>query len=148
MKDKVRIGVIGAGQIGTAHLNGYSLIPEVQVVAVSDLFEKKVTTAKEKFSIPDGYADFRDLLKRDDIDAVDVCVHNNKHAPIAIAALEAGKNVWCEKPMAGTFRDAHNMFQAAKKAGRKLHIQMDTVFCIESRGARKLIAEGALGKIY
>jgi predicted dehydrogenase len=148
MKDKVRVGVIGAGQIGTHHLTTYAQIPQAQVVAVSDLFPAKVDAARQKFAIADGYADFRELLKRDDIDAVDVCVHNNKHAPIAMAALAAGKDVFCEKPMAGTFRDADNMLQAARKAGRKLHIQMDSIFTPETHAARRLIGDGQLGRIY
>jgi predicted dehydrogenase len=148
MKDKIRVGIIGAGQIGTSHLNQYSQIPQAQVVAVSDLFADKVEAAKQKFGVADGYADFRELLKRDDIDAVDVCVHNNKHAPIVIATLEAGKHAYCEKPMAGTFRDAANMFDAARKTGRRLHIQMDTVFSAETRAAKRLIDEGRLGNIY
>ncbi len=148
MKDKIRVGVIGTGQIGTSHLTQYGKIPEAQVVAVSDLFPEKVEAAKQKFGVADGYADFHELLKRDDIDAVDVCVHNNKHAPIAIAAMQAGKHVFCEKPMAGAYRDASNMFDAARKTGRKLHIQMDTVFSPETRAAKRLIDEGRLGKIY
>jgi predicted dehydrogenase len=148
LKDKIRIGVIGTGQIGTHHLSQYSQIPQAQVVAVSDLFAPKVEAARQKFAVPDGYSDFRELLRRDDIDAVDVCVHNNKHAPLAIAALQAGKDVYCEKPMAGAYRDAENMFQAAGKAGRRLHIQMDTVFAPETRAAKRLIEEGQLGRIY
>jgi hypothetical protein len=83
--------------------------------------------AKRTFSIPNGYNDFKDLLHRDDIDAVDVCAHNNKHAPITIAAFKAGKHVYCEKPIAGSLRDAEQMLQAAEKFDRKLHIQMGTL---------------------
>lgn len=148
MQKAVRIGLIGAGQIGNVHLKNYSRIPEAQVVAVADLFPDKVEAARENFEIPDGYADFRKLLARDDIDAVDVCVHNNKHAPIAIAALKAGKHVYCEKPMAGTYRDAEDMLQAARDSGRMLHIQMATLYEPEARAARRLIDDGHLGKIY
>ncbi len=148
MGSSLRIGIIGAGQIGTSHLNRYREIPQVSVVAVSDLFPEKVQAAKDRFGVPDGYADFRELLRRDDIDAVDVCVHNNKHAPIAIAALEAGKHVYCEKPMAGTYCDAEAMAAAARRAQRHLSIQMTTLFSPESRGAKRLIDEGLLGRIY
>ncbi|MBN2449702.1 MAG: Gfo/Idh/MocA family oxidoreductase [Lentisphaeria bacterium] len=148
MSECIRVGVIGAGQIGTSHLNKYRDIPQARVVAVSDLFPAKIATAKERFGIADGYEDFQDLLAREDIDAVDVCVHNNKHAPIAMAALAAGKNVYCEKPMAGTYRDAESMFQAARKHGRRLSIQMGTVFSQESRAAKRIVDEGHLGRIY
>jgi len=140
--------MIGAGQIANSHMKRYESIPEAEIVAVSDLFPEKMAKAQETYGIPDAYDDFRDLLARDDIDSVDVCVHNNKHAPITIAALEAGKHVYCEKPMAGTYRDAENMFAAAQKNGKKLNIQMNTVFSPESRAAKRLIDDGNLGKLY
>ena len=148
MHKPIRIGLIGAGQIGNIHLKNYSQIPEVRVIAVADLSPEKVEAARREYDIPDGYADFQDLLARDDIDAVDVCVHNNKHAPLAIAALRAGKHVYCEKPMAGTYRDAEDMIQAAREHSRMLHIQMGTLYGAEVRAAHRLIADGHLGKIY
>ena len=148
MQKPVRIGLIGAGQIGNQHLKTYSQIPEVEVVAVADLFPEKVAAARQNYEIADGYADFQELLARDDIDAVDVCVHNNKHAPISIAALKAGKHVYCEKPMAGTYRDAESMIETARAVGRMLHIQMATLYDPEARAARRLIEDGHLGKIY
>jgi predicted dehydrogenase len=148
MTDTIRVGIIGVGQIGTAHLNNYAKIPEAEVVAAADLFPEKLERACTNFGIPDGYGDFRDLLARDDIDAVDVCVHNNKHAPLTIAALEAGKHVFCEKPMAGTYRDAESMYLTAQKTGCRLAIQMNTVFSLQSRAARKLIEDGHLGNVY
>ncbi|MBC8101620.1 MAG: Gfo/Idh/MocA family oxidoreductase [Cytophagales bacterium] len=148
MNEPLRIGLIGAGQIGTSHLKTYGQIPEVRVVAVSDLSPEKVETARRDFGIADGYADFQSLLARDDIDAVDVCVHNNKHAPVAIAALKAGKHVYCEKPMAGTYRDAADMLQASRDSDRMLHIQMATLYGPEARAAQRIVRDGHLGKIY
>ncbi len=148
MADKVRIGIIGVGQIGTAHLRQYAEIPAAEVVAVADLFPERRARAGANFGVPHQYADYRELLARDDIDAVDVCVHNNKHAPLTIAALEAGKHVYCEKPMAGTYRDAESMFLAAQRTGRMLSIQMNTVFSLETRAARRIIDDGHLGRIY
>jgi predicted dehydrogenase len=129
-------------------MNQYKGMPQVRMAAVSDLFPEKIKRAQDNFGIPHGYADFRELLKRDDLDAVDVCVHNNKHAPIAIAALAAGKHVYCEKPMAGTYRDAEDMYKAARKHKRKLSIQMTTLFSVESRAAKRLIDDGQLGRVY
>ena len=148
MKEPIRIGLIGAGQIGNQHLTNYSRIPEVKVVAVADLFPEKVEAARQNFGIPDGYADFQEILARDDIDAIDVCVHNNKHAPLTIAALKAGKHVYCEKPMAGTYYDAAEMLDVAREQGRMLHIQIATLYEAETRAARRLIEDGHLGKIY
>jgi predicted dehydrogenase len=148
LKDKARIGIIGVGQIGTNHLIAYKDIPEVEVVAAADLFPEKLVAAKERFGIRDTYADFRKLLARDDLDAVDVCVHNNKHAPLTIAVLESGKHAYCEKPMAGTYRDAEDMLAAARKQGHMLHVQMATLYRPETRAARRIIDEGHLGRIY
>ena len=116
MSDTIRVGLIGAGQIATHHMTRYKDMPQVKMVAVADLFPEKVKAAQDRFGIPNGYADFKEMLNRDDLDAVDVCVHNNKHAPLTIAALEAGKHVYCEKPMAGTYRDAENMYKAGRLA--------------------------------
>jgi predicted dehydrogenase len=148
MKDAVRIGVIGAGQIGTHHLTTYRDIPEAEVVAVADLIPERLEAARQNFGIEHGYSDFAELLARDDIDSVDVCVHNNKHAPVTIAALQAGKHVYCEKPMAGAFRDAEAMAQKAAACGCKLHVQLATLYTAETRAAKRIIEDGHLGHIY
>jgi len=148
MSDTIKIGFIGVGQIGTNHLRRYQEIPGAEVVAVCDLFPERVKAAQDNFGVPDGYADFREMLKRDDIQAVDVCVHNNKHAPLTIAALEAGKHVFCEKPMAGTYCDAAAMAAAAVKCDRRLNIQINTLFSMETKATKKLIDDGHLGKLY
>ena len=77
-------------------------------------------------NINDRYTKFRELLVRDDIDAVDVCLHNNYHAPATIVALDSGKHVYCKKPIAGAYRDGADMLEAAAYNGRKLHIQLAT----------------------
>jgi predicted dehydrogenase len=79
---------------------------------------------------------------------VDVCLHNNFHAPVTIAALEAGKHVYCEKPMAGAYVDAVAMLEAARACGKKLSIQLATLYSKETKVAKKLINEGRLGRIY
>jgi predicted dehydrogenase len=146
---KPRVAVIGNGQIGTAHLNRWKELADVaELVAVCDIKPDVLDRAATNFNVPDKYLAFRDVLKRDDIDAVDVCVHNNLHPGITIAALEAGKHVYCEKPMAGTFCDAKAMRDTARRVGKKLHIQMDTLFAPETRVAKVLIDEGRLGQLY
>lgn len=145
---KIRLGIIGVGQIGKSHLNTYSKIEDAEVVAASDVNAAELRTVAEQFKIPHTYSSFRDLLKRDDIEAVDVCLHNNLHAPVTLAALEAGKNVYCEKPMAGAYADAKAMFDAARECGHKLSIQLSTLFAPETKVARRLIDEGRLGRLY
>ncbi len=146
--DKVRIGVIGVGQIGKLHLENYQKIDSVEVVAVTDADLGEAGRVRERFGIADLCPDARGLLARDDIDAVDVCLHNNLHMPYTCAALEAGKHVYCEKPMAGAYCDAETMLNTAKKTGKMLAIQLATLFSLETRAARALIEAGRLGKVF
>jgi predicted dehydrogenase len=145
---KIRIGVIGTGQIGQAHIEKYSKIPGAEVVAVCNTTEEKARHVAELHSIPEVYTDYRKLLERDDLDAVDVCLHNTLHASVSIAAMRAGKHVYCEKPIAGTYRDGKMMLQTAKETGRRLHIQLYTLFQKETKAAKTLIDDGLLGRIY
>ncbi len=146
--DKPRIGVIGVGQIGKYHLDNYQKIGKATVVAIADVNAVELARVAGQYAIPHTYANFRDLLKRDDIDAVDVCLHNNFHAPITIAALRAGKHVYCEKPMAGAYVDALAMAEAAKATGKMLNVQLTTLFAKETRAAKRLIDDGQLGALY
>ncbi len=145
---KVRVGVIGTGQIGKSHIKRYSEIAGAEMVAVADINLAEAQSVADKYKIPNVYQDFRKLLDRDDIEAVDVCLHNNLHMPVTVAALEAGKNVYCEKPMAGSYVDALKMHDTAKALGRKLSIQLASLFTNETKAARELIAAGEIGKIY
>ena len=147
-QEKVRVGVIGVGQIGKQHLKSYQSVEGAEVVAVADINESEAQRAGEEFGVPNVYADFREMLGRDDIEAVDVCLHNNFHCPMTVAALEAGKNVYCEKPMAGSFRDAQTMFDTARERNLQLHIQLGTLYSPAVRAAKKLIDAGELGEVY
>jgi predicted dehydrogenase len=146
--DKIRIGMIGVGQIGKAHLRRYAEIPAAQIVALADVDAAEGQRVSETFGIPNVYTDFHEMLKRDDLDAVDVCLHNNYHMPATVAALEAGKHVYCEKPMAGTYIDAETMYKTAQATGKKLSIQLSTLFSKETKAAHYLIQQGQLGKVY
>ncbi|MGM0401553.1 MAG: Gfo/Idh/MocA family protein [Chloroflexota bacterium] len=148
MDEKVRIGIIGTGQIGKHHLRTYQGIPEAEVVAACDLREDELERVAEAFDIPSTYTDYHEMLRRDDIHSVDVCVHNRLHRPVTIDALEAGKNVYCEKPMSWTYRDARAMYDTAEELGRMLHIQLSTLYQPSTRAAKRLIDEGHLGELY
>ncbi|MCX7681875.1 MAG: Gfo/Idh/MocA family oxidoreductase [Anaerolineae bacterium] len=149
MGDKVRIGIIGVGQIGKHHLDIYrKQVPDAEIVAIADINEQELDRVAEMYGIPYKYTDFRKLLERDDIEAVDVCLHNNLHMPVTVAAFEAGKHVYCEKPMAGSYRDAAVMLQKARELDRKLLIQLRDIFVPETKAARAIIEAGLLGKPY
>jgi len=148
MGEKVRIGVIGVGQIGKHHLRNYQNIADAEIVAIADIDEAEAERVSGVFDIPNVYTDFRDLLARGDIEAVDVCLHNNFHMPMTVAALEAGKHVYCEKPMAGAYIDAVEMYDTAQGLGLKLSIQLNTLYSKETKAARWLIDNGSLGQPY
>jgi predicted dehydrogenase len=148
MGEKTRVGVIGVGQIGKAHLGRYAQIESVEVVAIADINEAEANRVSAMYGIDNVYTSFRELLKRGDIEAVDVCLHNNLHMPVTVAALEAGKHVYCEKPMAGAYIDAEKMYRTAQETGRKLSIQLNTLYAKETKATKALIDEGLLGKVY
>ena len=144
----IRMGLIGTGQRGGHHLEDYQHVAGAEVVAVADINEALAQRVAAQFKIPNVYTDYHDLLRRDDIEAVDICLHNNLHRPVTVAAMEAGKHVFCEKPMAGSYTDAKIMYDTAQALGRKLAIQLFTLFKPETRAAKLLIDAGYLGELY
>ena len=148
MSNDIRIGVVGVGQIGNLHVGAYAKIDGANVVAAADINEAELKRVAQQHNIPHTYTDFRELVNRDDIDAVDVCLHNNFHMPVTVAALQAGKHVYCEKPMAGSYADALKMYETARTCGRKLSIQLATLHYAETKFAKNLITGGRLGRVY
>ncbi|WP_221566808.1 Gfo/Idh/MocA family protein [Alkalihalobacillus sp. TS-13] len=146
--ETIKVGIIGIGIIGKQHLEFYSKIPGAEVIAAADINGSELDRVAEKYNIAYKYTDFRKMLERDDLDAVDVCLHNNYHAPVTIEALQAGKHVYCEKPIAGSYLDGSDMLQMAQQYGKKLHIQLSNLYLRETKAAKVLIEEGKLGKIF
>ena len=147
-KELVRVGVIGCGEIGSRHIQGYRKMAGVEVVAVADISAKARKAGAELAGTKLAFKDFRELLALKEVQAVDVCLHNNFHAPISIAAMKAGKDVYCEKPMAGSYIDALAMYREARKRRRKLAIQLALLFDQETKVAKHLVDSGVLGKPY
>jgi predicted dehydrogenase len=148
--EKIKIGVIGCGVIARAtHGPDYrKLGGKAEIVAACDIVRDKLDSYAGQFDIKKRYSTIADLLDDDEIQAVDICLHNNMHAPVAIEAMRRGKDVYCEKPMAGSYADALAMLEAAGKYGRKLHIQLAMIYNSSSFVAKRLIDNGDLGKIY
>ena len=147
-ENRTRIGIIGVGQIGKGHVRKYQDMPHVEIAAIADINEAEAKRVAAENGIARVYTDFRELLARDDIQAVDVCLHNNFHMPATVAALEAGKHVFCEKPMAGAYIDAERMLTTARECGLMLSIQNREYFTNETKAAKALIDGGYLGKLY
>lgn len=125
MEKKLRVGIIGCGGIANGkHMPNIAKIPEAEMVAFCDLIPERAEKAKADYGTPEAkvYSDYKELLKDGTIDVVHVCTPNRSHSFITIDALEAGKNVMCEKPMAKTVEEARAMVEAAKRTGKKLTI--------------------------
>jgi predicted dehydrogenase len=148
MSGPLRVGVVGLGWAGQQHLAAYHSHPDTEVVALAGLEDGPRAKLARKYGIEHAVADWKDLMKVKDLDAVSVCVPTFLHAPIAIAALKRGAHVLCEKPMALDGTEAARMVRAARKADRVL----DVAFNHRQRGdiqrLKALIDEGRLGRPY
>ena len=145
---EVRIGLIGAGVQMHSHMRSWATIPGVKIVAASDTNEAKLNDFCDQYNIEHRYVDYREMLMRDDIEAVDVVVHNNLHLPLSVEVMRAGKHCYCEKPMAGSFNDAVTMAKASKALGKMLHIQLNRIYDRGTVLAKEYIEAGRLGRIY
>lgn len=155
---EIRVGIIGAGTISHRHMNVYTHIQQhaaqlgftAKVVACAEIIPERLKAWGAKYGISEEnlYTDFRQMLLRDDIDTIDVCTFHNLHTPLSVLAMKAGKDVYCEKPSAASYRDAKLAIDAAAALGRKFQIQLSTLMTPQTRKARKMIREGQLGDIY
>lgn len=144
----LRAGVIGCGEIGQrGHIPGFKEAG-VDVVAVCDTNIGRARETADKFNIANAYGHFGELLADDDIDLVSIGLPNALHAPVSIAALQAGKHVLCEKPMSITSADAEAMIDASKRAGKLLSINQHMRFDGTSLAMRDAAANGTFGKVY
>jgi predicted dehydrogenase len=146
MSEKLKAAVIGTG-MGRYHMEGYANNPNVDLVAICDLNEPEAKEMAGRFGAREVYTDWEKMLTHP-FDLVSVATPNYLHAPMAVAALETGANVLCEKPMATRFEDAESMVAAAERTGRILQIDMSLRYGARARWIRHLTEEGALGHVY
>jgi predicted dehydrogenase len=146
----VRIGIIGTGGIARSrHLPAYSELDTAELTAICDVSQESVDLAGEKFNVsPENrYTDYRELLKRDDIDAVDVCTPNQVRLEPVLAACEAGKHVLVQKPMARSIEEANQMIDAAKRAGVTLGVIYMRRFSPTQALVKRLLDSGVIGRV-
>lgn len=151
MVRKVRVGIIGCGGIANQkHLPGLSKIKEVELVAFCDIIREKAEKTATKFGVESAavYEDYKELLADDSIEVIHVCTPNRSHSFITIDALESGKHVMCEKPMAKTAEEGRMMVEAAKRTGKKLTIGYQNRFRADSQYLHSACEAGDLGEIY
>ena len=149
--DKLRVGIVGCGGIANGkHMPSLAKIDDVEMVAFCDIIEERAKNASEKYGAEGSkvYTDYKELLKDETIDIVHVCTPNRSHSFITIDALESGKHVMCEKPMAKTAKEARDMLDAAKRTGKKLSIGYQNRFTADANYLYKVCRRGDLGEIY
>ena len=148
---KLRIGIIGCGGIANGkHMPSLKKLPTVELVAFCDIIEQRAIDAKAKYGTPDAivYTDYKELLKDETIDVVHVCTPNRSHSFITVDALEAGKHVMCEKPMAINSEEAKKMLDAAARTGKKLTIGYQSRQSMGAKYLKKEAEDGTFGEIY
>lgn len=155
-KKQIRVGLIGTGLMGRIHTNGYKRLadffPEYEYVPVLQACCSRREANAKAFAERWGYAsyetDWRRIIERGDIDAVDICTPNDTHAEIAIAAAKAGKMILCEKPLARTVAEAESMLKAVEEAGVKNTVWYNYRRIPAVTLAKNIVASGKLGKIF
>ena len=120
--EKLKIGIIGVGGISEAHISAYKSNPLVELYAFCDINSERLKQKGQKYGVTRLYTDVEEMVKNEKLDAVSVCTWNCAHAKCSIAALNAGMNVLCEKPMAMNSREAQEMINAAEKNGKLLMV--------------------------
>lgn len=145
----VRVGVLGAGRWAQmAHLPGWARDPRTELVAVCDVDSNLATEAAARFAIPHSATDYREVVQRDDVDVIDVCTPSHTHFELAMAALQAGKHVLCEKPVAFDFRDTLRAAALARSKGLKTKLGFTFRYSPAMLYMKELVDQGFCGEPY
>jgi predicted dehydrogenase len=147
--DRIRIATIGTGIIGFIDTETALKVPGVELVATADLYQGRRTHAKEVFGDRvETYVDYRDVLARKDVDAVLICVPDHWHAKMSIEAMEAGKAVYCEKPMIRGVEEGPTVIAAQKKTKAVFQVGSQFASSVIYDKVKELIRQGAVGKVH
>ena len=155
MKDTINVGLVGYKFMGKAHSNAFRKIdmffePDLKLAmkAICGRDEEWVKESADKFGWEGYETDWEKLVKREDIDLIDITAPSNVHKEIAVAAAEEGKHIFCEKPLALNLSDSRDIIAAVEKHGVKHQIGFNYRFAPALQLAKKMIDEGKLGKIF
>ena len=146
--EPLRAGVIGLGYAGEQHLKNYARVPGVEPVALAGLERDHLRELGTRYGVPDLYTSWEDLVSREDLDIVSIGAPNHLHAPIAVAALEGGRHVLCEKPLARNGEEAQQIVDAARAADRAVHIAFTQRERGDVQALKRHVVEGNLGRVY
>jgi len=145
---KIRVGLVGLGFSGSLHADAYSAIKDkANLVAVCDIDKEKAEMMACCYNAK-AYTDFKEMLEKETLDAVDLCVPHHLHSKYVIAAAQAGKHVMVEKPIATTVEETEKMIEATRKARVKFMIAEDQMHLPAHKLAKELIEKEAIGKIF
>ncbi len=145
---KLNVGIIGAGRIGQVHAKSITYhIPQAKIVAISDIYYEGAKKVAESLGIPNAYEDYHEILNNPEIDAVLICSSTDTHADIAVEAAEAGKHIFCEKPVDLTVAKIKKVIAAVEKAGVKLQIGFNRRYDHNFAEIKRLANDGKLGKL-
>ena len=153
---KIKIGLIGYGGIGRVHAAAYRAIPfhyglpadSIAIAGVATTREESAKAAANEIGCDFSTADYRELLARSDIDAVDICTPNNSHHEIVLAAAAAGMHIYCEKPLAMNAAEARSMANAVHEAGIKAQVTFNFRFFPAIARAKQLMEDGFVGRVF
>jgi predicted dehydrogenase len=147
--DRINIGVIGTGGRGTYDAKQMARLADshnVRIAMVCDVYQKRLNENKEAHQVP-GTLDYREVIANSEIDAVIVATPDHWHAPIALKAMDAGKDVYLEKPMCHTIEEAHQLVQTAKETERIIQVGSQTTSGDQWAKAKEAIAKGMIGNM-
>lgn len=143
-----RVAVVGLGYAGEQHVRCFMRAAASTVAAVVDVDGGRACSVADDYGVVAAYTDYRDILDREDIDVVSICTPNHLHAPIAVAALRAGKHVLCIKPLARTTGEVLEVISAARESGRVLDVAYSHRSRSDVRALKDLVDGDRLGKVY
>lgn len=146
--EKLKIAIIGTGNISNSHTNAYEKLNNVEITAACDIDSKRVKSYCQKRSIPVFYTNHLDMLANEKLDAVSICTWNNGHAQIAIDCLSAGVNVLCEKPLSMNHTEALAIKKASEKSSAFLMVGFVRRFDKKTIILKELIENNRLGELY
>ncbi len=144
----LKVGVIGVGGIAGSHFPGWKASPDAELVGLADPAAPVLERVAKAQEVTKTYTDPQDLINDPDIDIIDICTPSAYHAPLAIAALNAGKHVICEKPLAPTPEAIDQMIEARDKSGKMLMTAQHFRFQNDTQALKRQIDTGVLGDIY
>lgn len=144
----IRVGVIGAGFIGPAHIESLRRLGYVEVVALATSSRESAERKAAALFVPRAYGDYRELVQDPEVDVVQIAASNVHHYPAARAALEAGKHVVCDKPLAMTSAESAELVRLAERSGLVNAVTFNVRFYPVLQHARALIRRGELGPVY